>query len=120
MQLLAKALVSGFISVVIVLAASSPLGSVGVSAELAMDVRNACVSLAAGAYEEAQGRAPVTISIYSPEQMNITVSEFTAVCCSGGQSYAAPLPMKSLPFSTSFAGVVNITVSVADGTLVWW
>jgi hypothetical protein len=120
LQLVAKALVSGFLSVVVALAASSPGGGAGLVAQSAMDARNACVSLAAGAYREVQTGDPVTLSVYSPFQMNVSMSGSSALCSSGGQGYAASLPSVSLPFELSFTGAVNITVSDEDGRLLWW
>ena len=120
LQLVAKALVSGLVSLVIAIAASSPGGTAALEAQAAVYTRGVCTLLASAASEEWSTGQPVTIPVYSPFAMNVSISGASMKCSAGGSNFEAPLSGWSLPFSTSFVGDRNFTVWVADGILQWW
>ena len=120
MQLVAKALVSGLISVVIAVAASLPGASAGVAIQAGAFDRNVCVLIASAAATEALSGSPTTISVFSPSQMEVVVAGSEVSCTSEGVGYSCPLPEASLPFSLDLMGEENVTVSDVGGVFEWW
>jgi hypothetical protein len=119
-QLVAKALVSGLVSVVIAIAVTTPGGAAGIAAESAVYNRNVCVALASAAYQAASTGEVVTVPVFSPSQMNVTLTGYSAKCSSGGVSFDASLPCVSLPYFSDLMGAQNVTVRYDGGSLEWW
>ncbi|HVP23647.1 MAG TPA: hypothetical protein VMS77_07020 [Conexivisphaerales archaeon] len=119
MQIVAKALISAVTSVVIAIAASTPLGAAGVAAQAATYARATCALLAGAAAEELLSGSPLSTRVFSPTPMNITAVGFVMKCASGNATYSISLPAASAPFQSTFTGTANFTVTNDNGTLEW-
>ena len=115
-----KALVSGLVSLIIVLAASTPGAISGIAAQSELFDKEACVLLASAALEEASGSAPVTVSLYSPFQTNVDIAADSVSCSGGGVTFQTALAGESLPQILVFTGEDNVSVANVGGVLEWW
>jgi hypothetical protein len=120
LQIVAKALVTGFISVLVALAATSPSASWGLAAEELMSARNACQDVKNGATEAIMGGAQRTFSVGSPFGVNLTISAGTATCEVGPAEYKIELPAPSTEHVFLISGTANVTAALVDGRLAWW